>query len=242
MRNLPALPLALAGAVLLSAAATAQTPRPAASPAPAPVSAARDWTAAVAPSTAGAYVLGNPAARVKLAEWASYTCSHCAAFATESEAVLKRMVRSGTTSVEYRHLIRDPFDLAAAVVARCGGARGFVPTSTAIFAQQSTWLPRASDYARDRGTELRALPPLGQLKALADGAGLLAIGRANGLTQARLDACFADRAGINRITALSASAPAEVTATPTFFVNGRLVPNVDWARLEPVLRDAGAKG
>lgn len=202
---------------------------------------ARDWSATTAQTPAGAYVLGNPAARVKLVEYASYTCSHCAEFARDSDAVLKnRMVRSGTTSWEFRHLIRDPFDLAAAVVARCAGPRGFVPTSAAIFAQQPQWLPKASGYAQASGEKLRAMAPLAQLRALADGAGLSAIGAANGVTPARLTACFADRAAINRITAMTAAAPPEVTATPAFFVNGRHVPNVDWARLEPVLRGAGA--
>ena len=202
---------------------------------------ARDWTAAAVQSPAGAYVLGNPAAKVKLVEYASYTCSHCAAFSQEADAVLKgRMVRSGTTSWELRHLVRDPFDLAAAVVARCAGPRGFAATSAAIFAEQPRWLQRASDFAQANGDKLRGKPRLVQLRALADGSGLTAIGQAHGVTPARLAACFADRAGVDRITAMTAAAPAEVTGTPTFFVNGKLVPNVDWARLEPVLRDAGA--
>jgi len=203
---------------------------------------ARDWSASVAPSPAGAYVLGNPAARVKLVEYASYTCSHCADFSRESEPVLKaQMIRSGTTSWEFRHLIRDPFDLAAAVVARCAGPRGFAGTSAAIFAAQPQWLQRASDFAQANGDKLRGQPPLAQLRALADGAGLSAIGAAHGVTPARLNACFADKAGVDRITAMTAAAPAEVRATPTFFVNGKLVPNVDWTRLEPVLRTAGAR-
>ncbi len=50
---------------------------------------------------------------MKLIEYGSYTCPHCAVFAKESEAELKgKMIRSGGLSLEYRHLIRDPADLA----------------------------------------------------------------------------------------------------------------------------------
>lgn len=203
---------------------------------------ARDWTTHAVQTPAGAYVLGNPAARVKLVEYASYTCSHCADFTRDAEPVLKdRLIRSGSTSWEFRHLIRDPFDLAAAVVARCAGPRGFAATSAAIFAAQPQWLQKASDFAQSQGEKLRGQPPLAQLRALADGSGLSAIGAANGVTPARLSACFADKAGVDRITAMTAAAPAEVRATPAFFVNGKNVPNVDWSRLEPVLRSAGAR-
>ena len=80
-----------------------------------------DWSTHVTQTPAGAYVIGNPAARVKLVEYVSYTCPHCAVFTTESAPVLKgQMVRSGSTSIEIRHFIRDRLDLAAALIARCG--------------------------------------------------------------------------------------------------------------------------
>jgi len=201
----------------------------------------RDWTANVARTNAGAYVLGNPAARVKLVEYASYTCSHCAAFSTESAAVLKgQMVRSGSTSLELRHLIRDSVDLAAAVVARCTGPARFFRTSEAIFAQQPQWLPQAIGFERSNAARLAMYPALAQLQALADGSGLSAIGRAAGLSDAALHACFADQAEVNRIVAMTSNAR-NVEATPTFFINGKPVPGATWATLAPALRAAGAR-
>ena len=92
----------------------------------------RDWRATVTRTPTGAHLIGNPAARVKLVEYASYTCGHCGHFAAASAPVLKdRMIRSGSTSLEFRHLIRDGADLAAAVLARCGGPKAFWPTSEA---------------------------------------------------------------------------------------------------------------
>ena len=202
---------------------------------------ARDWSASVTRTGAGAYVLGNPAARVKLVEYASYTCSHCAAFSGESAGVLKgQMIRSGSTSLELRHLIRDQVDLAAAVVARCTGPARFFRTSEAIFAAQPQWLPRAIDYQEANNARLATYPPLAQLRALADGTGLTQFGRAAGLSDAAMAACFADQGEVNRIVAMTADAK-DVDATPTFFINGRISAAHDWATLAPALRAAGAR-
>lgn len=214
---------ALLGLVLLTAATPAKTPL-------------------VTKTALGAYVLGSPRARVKLVEYASYTCSHCADFAAKSDAVLKgQMIKSGSTSLEFRHLIRDRIDLAAAILARCTGPRGFFPTSAAIFAAQSTWLQKGVEFQDANGARVNLYPRLAQLRAYADGAGLTDLVKARGLTEAQVAACFADGAEVDRILAMTAAAPAEVDSTPSFFVNGRLVPHVGWDQLEPNLRAAGAK-
>ncbi len=217
--------LALVSAVLLTGAA----PR-------------RDWNAVATKTPAGAYVIGNPAARVKLVEYASYTCSHCAAFSGESDAVLhKQMIASGSTSLEIRHFIRDKLDLAAAVLARCTGPKGFAGTTAAIFAAQPTWLQRGIDFQQANGARIGLYPPQAQLRANADGAGLTALVKARGLSDAAIGACFADQAEIDRIVALTANAPSEIDSTPTFYVNGKRVPHAAWKQLEPALRAAGAK-
>ena len=67
-------------------------------------------------------------------------------------------------------------------------------------------------------------------------AGLDAFFRARGLTPAQINACLANRAGIERLTAITRRANAlGVQGTPTFLVNGRVVGTVNWARLEPML-------
>lgn len=202
----------------------------------------RDWSAHVAKLPTGAFVIGNPAAKVKLVEYASYTCPHCAAFVAEAEPVLlHRMVRSGSTSWEVRNLIRDRIDLAAAMLAHCAGPAGFAAMNTAIFAQQPQWLDRAMDFQQTNGARLQMYPVLGQLRAYADGVGLTAIGRAHGLSAARIDACYADQAELDRITAMTAAVPEGVAGTPAFIVNGKLVTGANWATVQPILVAAGAK-
>lgn len=203
--------------------------------APAPAQQNRDWSRTVAATPEGGHLLGNPAAATKIVEYASYTCPHCAHFAAEAKAPLAPRLRSGTTSIEYRHLIRDPLDLAAVIVARCGGPRRFAALNDAIFAGQATWMPRGAEFARTNAATLAKARPSEQLRAFAEGAGLLAIGRAQGLTDPQLSACFADKAAVDRVVAAARTVPPEVTGTPSFFVNGRYSGVHDWTGLQPLL-------
>ena len=200
----------------------------------------RDWTQTTTRSPGGAYVLGNPAARVKLVEYGSYTCPHCAAFAAESGPVLHdRWIRDGSVSLELRNLIRDTADLAAAIVARCTGPK-FYATSYAIFARQDQWLGRAINFQQTNASRINIYPPLARLRAIADGSGLSDIGRSQGATDARLDACFADQAAIDRIVAGTPDA-AQITGTPTFLIDGKRVDGFTWDKVEPLLRARGLK-
>ncbi|MFX5009123.1 thioredoxin domain-containing protein, partial [Acinetobacter baumannii] len=73
-------------------------------------------------SPTGTYVIGNPRAPVKIVEYLSFTCPHCAAFARESSAVLRgQMIRSGSVMIEYRPAVRDQADLAVTLLLKCIG-------------------------------------------------------------------------------------------------------------------------
>src|SRR3546814_20848066 len=50
---------------------------------------AAPWSATIGESGIGAYRVGNPQAKVKLVQYFSYTCPHCAEFAKESAVPLK---------------------------------------------------------------------------------------------------------------------------------------------------------
>ena len=207
---------------------------------------ARDWTTVATKTPAGAFVIGNPAARVKLVEYASMTCSHCAAFAADSAPVLKeRMIRSGQVSLEVRHFVFNSLDLAAVVLARCTGPGRFAATTDFLYATQDQWLGRGQQFQQANTRRLAMYPPLAQLRALADGTGLTQAVVARGLAPAAVDACFDDATEVGRITAMTAHLPTGVHATPTFFVNGQQIAahaGVEaWAELEPRLRAAGVR-
>lgn len=198
----------------------------------------RDWSNVATRTPSGSFLIGNPQARVKLVEYASYTCPHCAHFAIESAPVLKgRLIRSGSINLEFRHVVFNGLDLGAAILARCTGPRGFAATTELFYRTQDQWLQRGVEFQQANGERLGRYPLLGQLRALADGAGLTATVLARGLSPAAVDACFADEAEVKRIAGMAG----DVNSTPTFFLNGKRVAFAGWAALEPQLRAAGAR-
>jgi protein-disulfide isomerase len=80
-----------------------------------------NWNAAVVVTPDSAHRIGNPEAKVKLVEYVSYTCPHCAEFTREADDRIKLgYVMAGTVSLEVRHLIRDPVDLTVVMLVNCG--------------------------------------------------------------------------------------------------------------------------
>src|SRR3546814_3715601 len=93
------------------------------------------WSQSVTTSPIGAFGAGNPAAKVRLVEYFSYTCHICADFTKASAVPLKTgYVDRGLVLFEYRNLVRDPVDMTAALLARAGGAKAFAGNHQAIFA------------------------------------------------------------------------------------------------------------
>src|SRR5438128_1991328 len=71
-----------------------------------------DWTQIVARTADGGYLMGNPNAPVKLVEYGSITCPHCAHFSETSGPLRDTYVRSGQVSYEFRPLLIHPQDPA----------------------------------------------------------------------------------------------------------------------------------
>lgn len=203
---------------------------------------ARPWTAVATPAAQGSYVIGNPKARVKLIEYVSYTCPHCAHFAAESAATLKgRMLASGSTSLEVRSSVHDRYDLVAATLARCSGPAVFPKLHDALYAQQSAWLDRAVEFDRTNAQRIAMYDQPAQFRAIADGAGLSEIAKGAGMTDAGIAQCFADPANVQKTLAVAQAIGGRIRGTPAFELNGKLIESVDWAKLEPMLRAAGAR-
>src|SRR5690242_131267 len=79
---------------------------------PAPTGPHGNWLATISVTPAGSHLLGNPAAPVKLIEYISYTCPHCAHFQREADAPMRiTYLQPGKVQVEVRHLVRDPIDM-----------------------------------------------------------------------------------------------------------------------------------
>ena len=203
--------------------------------------AARDWTQTVTQTRAGAFVMGNPKAKIRLVEYLSMTCSHCAHFAGEAFAPLRAgYIGPGLVSLEIRHAVRDPFDLAATMLVRCGGAAAYFPATEAVLARQAAWMETAGEFQQQHG-ELEELSSIDRLIAYAEGSGLSALVVSRGLSKASIPACLGDAAEQKRVAAMVAEAwdKRKIGGTPAFMINGALQAGVfDWAALEPKLKSA----
>ena len=105
------------------------------------VAAQPDWTRVVAATPEGGFRVGNPDAPVKLVEYGSLTCIHCAHFARDGvPELLGTYVKSGRLSYEFRNFVRDPADLAGALLSRCAGADDFFALTGRYFADRDQWI------------------------------------------------------------------------------------------------------
>lgn len=219
----------------LLAAAMAATPVAAAPGQPA------DWRSTVVLTPDGGVAMGNPKARVTVIEYGSMTCPHCRMFARDGFGPLTaNYVKSGKVRFEYRNFVLNGYDLAASLVARCGGPKRFFRATERIFAEQPQWVAKIQATAPARIEAAKALPAEKQLAAMADIAGLKALGVASGIPATKIDQCLADKDAAERLMAYArkASAEADVKGTPTFFLNGKKVDAHDWAELEPLIKAA----
>ena len=97
--------------------------------------AGKSWSQTVAKTADGGYVMGNPDAPIKVIEFASITCSHCAAFSVESHEEIKRdFIDTGRVSLEVRNFIRDPLDASAAAI--CASPSALRPVSVCVQRQR----------------------------------------------------------------------------------------------------------
>ncbi len=220
--QLRAAALLVAAIVLPATLAAAATPR-------------ANWLAMSAVTPEGGHRLGNPDAAIKLVEWVSYTCPHCATFQKQAETPLRMAyVNSGKVSVEVRHLVRDPVDLAATVLANCGSPANFWRLHNAFLIGQDRWIVKmasASDAQKARwsngGFSAR-------MRAIAADFGFYAIMEQRGYPRAAVDRCLADEAAARRLAGhREAAAAAGVDGTPSFLLNGLLLTGThDWQSLE----------
>lgn len=205
--------------------------------------AGQTWSEVAAVTPEGGIVAGNPNAPIKLVEYASHTCGHCAEFAEASAEPLRtKYIDSGKVSFEIRNQIHDPIDLTFAVLARCAGPQAFH-----ALAEQG-WANMADMFARIQANEA-ALQAASQAQGaarfdgIANAAGLYDFFAQRGVSREQARTCLAKTDTATRIAANSDSQSTElnVTGTPTFFINGKNVGTQTWATLEPMLQRAGAR-
>lgn len=217
--------LALSGAALTLLAATPAKP-------------AAAWSSTVTTSPIGAFVVGNPAAKIRLVEYFSYTCHVCADFAKAGTLPLKtQYIDRGLVLFEYRNLVRDPVDMTAALLARCGGAKAFAGNHQAIFAGFPALMAKLK-AATDAQTTSWYEGSMGErARKIAADTGLAALMRTRGYTQAQINAALDSEVAQAELTGMTniGRGADRVEGTPSFFINGQGAGVAAWPALKSKL-------
>lgn len=202
-----------------------------------------DWTATVAQTPEGGFVMGNPDAPVKVVEYASMTCPHCASFAaTGTPQLIDEYVKTGQVSFELRNFVRDPVDLTASLLARCGGPTPFFKLTEQMFAAQEDWFGQLQQMTAEQQQQLQTMAPSQMTGAVAEQSGLLQFARVRGIPAERAQQCLANQSEIDRLVEMTQRVTTqypEFPGTPSFTINGELAQNAGtWETLEPKIRAA----
>lgn len=200
------------------------------------------WSETVAQTPDGYFVMGNPAAKLKLVEYGSFTCSHCRDFSAEASEEIRKIVDTGKMSYEFRIYVRDPIDISTALLAICGGKDVFYPLSEQFFANQSAMFEKAQALGDEKYKALVSAPPAQRFGQLANAVGLVDFAKQRGIAEDQAKQCLADTMAAEKLAkgVEAANGQYQISGTPSFLINGVLVDNVaNWASLEPKLREAG---
>ena len=145
--------------------------------------------------------MGAENAPVTVIEYASMTCTHCAAFHAETWPTLKsKYIDKGKVRFVLREFPLDPLATAGFMLARCAGPEKRNAVVDLLFDQQKNWA------FVDK--------PLDALAAVV---------KQTGMSQTQFETCLKDQELYSKVNQArdQASDKLKVEATPTFFINGR---------------------
>ncbi len=145
--------------------------------------------------------LGDANAPVKIVEYMSMTCPHCAHFHnTTFEEIKKKYIDTGKVYFVIREFPFDPRAAAAFMLARCAPEQQYYPFVSMLFKQQQTW-----------ATAQDARAALLQMSKLA------------GFSQETFEACLTNQKLLDDLNATMQRGATEfgVNSTPTFIINGK---------------------
>jgi protein-disulfide isomerase len=186
-----------------------------------------DWTQVINPTPDGGVMMGDPNAKVHLVEIGSLTCPHCQHFEESSvDTLVNNYVKTGKISYEFRNYIRDSFDLAAVLIAKCNGPKSFFPLTRAFYDTQPQWESAMVKIPQDQLESMQNLPPNQIELQAAKLAGFLDWAAARGVPQAKATQCLTDANAINQLVNQSGSITQEYPdfpGTPSFTLNGTMI-------------------
>ena len=104
--------------------------------------------------------IGEETAPIKMIEFASLTCGHCAKFHNEVFPLLKKdYIDNGKIFFTYQDFPLDKFALKASVIARCSGKEKYFSFLKVLYKKQKDWT-----RSQDPFKSLLKIAKLGGLK------------------------------------------------------------------------------
>ncbi|MCK9543990.1 MAG: DsbA family protein [Novosphingobium sp.] len=202
------------------------------------------WADVIGQTPEGGYRMGNPDAPIKLVEYASITCSHCAEFSEASMPALRdTFVNSGRVSYEFRNFVRDPIDLTAAQLTRCGAPETFFALTEQVLANQTEMFSKAQAAGEAAYSAAMSQPPATRGAAIARLTGLTEFFAARGISVDQANACLADTKAAQALAEMAQKQGEqfEITGTPTFIINGEKADANTWDVIKNRLEAMGAR-
>ena len=204
----------------------------------------QNWSTTVTQTEEGGYVMGNPDAPIKLVEYMSITCSHCATFGEEAfNSIRDDYVESGRVSFEIRNFVRDPLDLTAAMLSRCGGEGPFFALTKQALNNQEQMFTKAQGMGEATYNSILQSEPKVRFVKLAEELGLIGLFQQLGISEDQANACLSEEATAEKLMSSTQTAVEQydIQGTPTFLINGKRIEGTNWAMVEAALKEAGAR-
>jgi protein-disulfide isomerase len=206
--------------------------------------AGKAWSDVVSKTPEGGYVMGNPNAPIKLVEYGSLSCPHCAKFAQESNAELtKDFVGSGRVSYEFRSFAIHPQDIPLTMLVRCGSPEAFFPLVEQVYANFDAMnAPLADKAVQDKANAASAIAPPQRFVAMADALGYTQFFAQRGIAADQAKACLGNMATATEVANFAQKYGDDgINGTPTLLVNGKKVDSTEWPETRKALMAAGAR-
>lgn len=155
------------------------------------------------PVTDEEMTLGKADAKVTVIEYASASCSHCAAFNAEVFPAFKaKYIDSGKVKYVFREFITPPAELAAAgfLTARCAGKDKYFSVLDGVFRSQEE-IFRTGDMRSP----------------------LVRVAKSAGMTEEQFMACVSDEKALKALAERVEKFAKQdnISGTPTFIINGK---------------------
>lgn len=211
---------------------------PARKPAPSGAASA-NWAGQIAVNADGSHRYGNPDAPVRLDEYVSYTCPHCAHFHKESDPILRlTVVPKGQVSVTVTNFLRNPIDLTIAMLTNCGDPKRFFVRHNAFFATQEVWMAKIEKTSRGQQARWYQGELPDRMRAISSDLGFYAKMESWGIGRAQTDACFANKPALDKLRAQQAEVEKlGFQGTPSFTLNGEVLNANDWASVSKAITE-----